>query len=131
MSDEKDLEVRVTDYTTGKTTVIGTIPATGKKFDGGKAPLDLIPYEALEGIAKVLDFGCKKYDRANWANGIQFSRLISAAQRHLGAYNSGQDIDPESLINHVHHAACNLAFLAWMLQHRPDMDDRWFKLVKK
>jgi hypothetical protein len=99
----------------------------GVKHDSGKAPLDLIPYEAQVAIAKVLDFGARKYARGNWTNGIEYSRLIAAAQRHIGLYNSGQDLDEESGLNHIAHAGCCLMFLLYMHEHRKDLDDRVFK----
>jgi len=102
----------------------------GVKHDNGKEPLDLVPYEALQEIARVLDFGKQKYGRANWANGINYSRLIAAAMRHLNQYNSGIDTDNETGISHAAHAACNLMFLLWMEKNRPDMDDRWIKDIK-
>ncbi len=71
--------------------------------------------------------GRDKYGAANWAKGIQHSRLLGAALRHILAYNSGEDLDPESGITHVAHAACNLMFLLWMQKHKPELDDRWSK----
>lgn len=103
----------------------------GLKFDNDKAPMDLIPYEAEEAIAQVFAFGQKKYDRANWAKGIDYSRLISATKRHLGRFNKGEDLDDESSLNHIAHAACNLVMLLWMIKNRDDCDDRWVKTLKK
>lgn len=102
----------------------------GLKFDQNKAPMELLPYESLEEIAKVLAFGAKKYERANWANGINQSRLISAALRHIGQFNSGEDYDKESETLHLANAACNLLFAIWMYKNKPDMDDRWIKNIK-
>lgn len=103
----------------------------GIKHDKEKVKLDLIPKEALYGLGEVLTFGHNKYGRANWANGIEFSRLLSATLRHIAAYNSGEDTDPESGLCHIDHAMCNLAFLSWMRANRADLDDRWAKQVKK
>lgn len=103
----------------------------GIKFDSSKPPMDLLPYESLEEVAKVLAFGAKKYDRGNWANGIELSRLISAALRHIGQFNSGEDFDNESDTIHLANACCNLLFAIWMFKNRPDMDDRWMKHIKK
>lgn len=103
----------------------------GTKHDAGKAPMDLIPYEAEEAVAQVLAFGLSKYDRANWAKGINYSRLIGATRRHMGKFNKGIDLDDESNLNHIWHAACNLMMLIWMIENRPDMDDRWVKLLKR
>lgn len=104
---------------------------SGIKYDSEKPQLDLIPAEAIIELGKVLTFGQKKYGRANWANGIEASRLLSAALRHLQQFNSGEDLDPESGLSHVSHAMCNLAFLTWMLQNRPELDNRWVKPLKE
>lgn len=103
----------------------------GVKFDTEKVPMELLPYESLEEIAKVLAFGAKKYERANWANGIEMSRLISASLRHIGQFNSGQDLDDESHTLHLANAACNLLFAIWIFKNRPDLDNRWIKNIKK
>jgi len=97
----------------------------GKKYDSDKPPMDLLPYDSLVEVAKVLGFGKSKYGAYNWRGGISYSRLIAAAQRHLGQFNEGQDLDDESNTLHVANAACNLMFLIWMHKHRPDLDDRY------
>lgn len=101
------------------------IEPKGVKFDNNKPPMALLDPEFLEGVAKVLGFGASKYAAHNWRNGIQYSRLISAAYRHLGAINKGEDIDPESGLSHTYHLGCCVMFLASMMNTRPDMDDRW------
>lgn len=104
---------------------------SGIKHDQDKPQLDLIPSEALEEIGKVLTFGAKKYSPGNWANGIEYRRLISACQRHVLAFNAGEDLDAESGLSHISHALCCLVFLAWHIRNRPDLDNRWVKDVKK
>lgn len=89
--------------------------------------MDLIPYESLEEIAKVLAFGENKYQTANWTKGIEMRRLISAALRHIGQFNSGEDRDSESETLHLANAATNLLFAIWMYKYRPDLDNRWAK----
>jgi hypothetical protein len=103
----------------------------GLKFDDDKIPLDLIPYEAEEEIGKVLLAGAKKYKRANWANGLEISRLIAAAKRHIGQFNKGIDKDSETDTLHIANAAVNLIFAIWMFYNRPDLDDRWILTIKK
>ena len=85
----------------------------------------LLDADFLEGVANVLTFGAEKYAPHNWRGGIQQSRLIAAAYRHLGAFNKGEDLDPESGINHLLHASCCLMFAHWMIKNRPDLDDRY------
>jgi hypothetical protein len=102
----------------------------GTKHDNGKAPMDLLPHESLIEVAKVLGFGEKKYSAGNWAKGISYRRLISAAQRHIGEFNSGVDKDAESGLSHIAHASCCLLFLLYMEQKKPELDDRWVKEAK-
>jgi hypothetical protein len=102
-------------------------PKEGTKLDAGKPRMDLLPYDALVEIAKVLGFGANKYTPGNWAKGLDFSRLLAACERHLGEYKEGRDVDFESGINHIAHAACNLLFVLWMQKHHPERDDRWIK----
>jgi len=101
--------------------------AGGKKYDSQKVPMDLIPYESLEEIAKVLAAGEVKYGTANWTEGIEIRRLISAAMRHLGQFNSGEDYDEETKTLHLANSATNLLFAIWMYKKRPDLDNRWSK----
>lgn len=97
----------------------------GMKFDGDKVPLGLIDPYALTQIGWVLKHGVGKYGAHNWRGGISYSRLIDASLRHLTAINAGEDIDPETGLQHSAHLACCAIFLTWMMQFRPDMDDRW------
>lgn len=97
----------------------------GLKYDGEKPHMDLLDADHLENVAKVLTFGAKKYAAHNWRNGINVSRLIAAAYRHLGAINRGEDIDPESGLDHVAHLGCCVQFLDWTLNNKPEFDDRW------
>lgn len=102
-----------------------TQPFVGTKHDQGKPPMALLDPEFLEGVARVLDFGAKKYAAHNWRNGLAYSRLISASYRHLGAINKGEDVDPETGELHAYHLGCTIMFLASMMKTRPDLDDRW------
>jgi hypothetical protein len=106
-------------------------PAPGTKYDSGKPPIDLVDPEYIEGLAAVLGFGANKYAAHNWRGGIQYSRLIAAAYRHLGAINKGEDLDPESGLPHVYHLGCCNMFLAAMMATRPDMDDRYKVVIGK
>jgi hypothetical protein len=53
----------------------------GNKFDGDKLRVDLIPVEAIEGIAGILTHGAKKYGDNNWREGIKFTRVYGAILR--------------------------------------------------
>lgn len=89
----------------------------GTKADDGKLPYHLVSPDALEGMVRVLDFGAKKYAERNWEKGISYSRVFGAAMRHLWAWWRGADLDPETRLNHLHHAACCIHFLAHYTAH--------------
>lgn len=97
----------------------------GKKFDGGKPPISLISTIALVEEARVLDFGRQKYDAHNWRKGMQWSRLLDAALRHITSFNSGEDKDPETGLSHLAHARCCLGFLLDYELNHPEKDDRY------
>lgn len=97
----------------------------GLKYDSDKAPLNLISNYAMEELAKVLDFGAKKYHPWNWAKGINYSRVIAAAKRHISAWENGIDIDEESKAHHLASAMCNLMFLLdYEVRQLKEFDDR-------
>ena len=98
---------------------------TANKLDAEKPRLDLIDYSFLEGLGQVLAFGAKKYEAHNWRKGLDISRLIAAAMRHTGQFNNGQTLDDESCLCHLYHAAANLMMASWMLQNKPELDNRW------
>jgi len=96
-----------------------------KKNDQGKPLMSLIPPYAKEEIAKVLTFGANKYGLHNWnKTGFSYTRLLSACERHLTSFEKGENLDPESGISHLAHAACNLMFLLEQLNNGKGTDDR-------
>lgn len=103
-----------------ESTVLG-----GTKHDQGKPRMDLLPKELLEEVAKVLTFGAEKYDAHNWRGGMDWSRLIGACQRHLIAWNDGEDTDEESGLSHLAHAGCCIAFLLTYQATETGNDDRY------
>lgn len=105
----------------------GAVPYVGQgtKFDATKPRLDLVDFEAVEGLAKVLTFGAQKYAAHNWRGGLAYGRIISSLLRHLSAIQRGEDVDPESGLPHIDHVGCNWMFLSYFMKHRPDLDDRW------
>ena len=95
------------------------------KHDDGKPPIGLIPYSAIIEEAMVLGFGCEKYGPHQWRGGMEWSRLINAALRHLHAFNNGEDLDPETGFCHLGHARASLGFLIEYMTTHPELDDRY------
>lgn len=103
-----------------------------KKKDSGKIPLQLLPFDALTEIARVLQFGAQKYAARGWENGIEYDRCYGAALRHLFSWHQGEDNDPETGINHLAHAGCEVLFLlAFTLRGKVEFDDRPCRTQKK
>lgn len=95
------------------------------KFDEDKMPLHLLSSEALLQTAAVLKFGADKYAAHNWRGGFAWSRPLAAAMRHILAFNSGEDKDPESGLSHLAHAACCIMFLLEFEKTHTELDDRY------
>ena len=98
---------------------------TALKFDDGKLPLHLLSTEAMNQTAAVLAFGAQKYAEHNWRKGFVWSRPLSAAMRHITAFNAGEDKDPESGLSHLAHAACCIMFLLEFEKTHKELDDRY------
>jgi len=99
------------------------------KADQGKTPVDLVPPEAILAIAEVFGFGAAKYEPRNWEGGMRYGRVYAAAQRHMNAWMSGEDTDPESGMPHLWHALTCLSMLVTYdargfssLDDRPDKE---------
>lgn len=87
----------------------------GRKYDADKLRWDLLPTHLVEACVKVLTFGAKKYEPNNWQNVENGrDRYYAALMRHIVAWHNGEVVDPESGIEHLAHAMCNLVFLDWL-----------------
>jgi len=103
--------------------------STAVKYDSGKTDWSLMPFEAVEEINKVLEFGARKYAAHNWTqgDGFRYTRVLSSLFRHLFAWSRGEDLDPESGLSHLAHAGCNVIFLIYYSKYkdRYNNDDRF------
>lgn len=105
-------EVRVTSSTGGE---------KGRKPER----MDLIPFQALEELARVYGFGAEKYEDHNYLKGYEYSLSLGALLRHVTEWAKGNDTDDESGRHHLMHAAWH-CFALYMFQvHHLGRDDRW------
>ncbi|WP_198387581.1 dATP/dGTP diphosphohydrolase domain-containing protein [Burkholderia ubonensis] len=94
----------------------------GLKFDGGKPRFSLLRFgcaKALEGVARVLTFGAKKYAAHSWREVEEgVDRYWSAMERHMNeiAKHGLDSRDPESGELHIDHVNCNGVFLAELIR---------------
>lgn len=104
-SRQKQVEVRVSD------------PKTGGQKGMKVAAYDLVPWDALEEVAKIYGWGATKYSRRNWEKGYDWGLSYAAMMRHMAAFWRGEDFDAESCIRHVAHAVWHgLAMLAFTMR---------------
>ena len=100
------------------------------KHDQGKPPIHLIPTKVLSDAAYVFGFGASKYGENNWRNDLDnmpYSRHYGSIQRHMLAWFSGEDIDPESGLPHLDHALTQLMILKTTTDYAntEEVDDRY------
>lgn len=85
-------------------------PKAAQALRDGKAPLDLIEYDAEVEIAKAMLTGAIKYGRRNFAHPtteILASTYGAALRRHVGLMLKGEDLDGDSGLSHWAHIGAN------------------------
>lgn len=100
--------------------------ATGeaKKHDADKPRMDLIPPRSLLAVGAVMGHGARVYGQHNWRLGMHWGRLAAAAMRHTLQWVGGQDIDPDSGLPHLAHAAASMLMLLESCMVGHGTDDR-------
>ena len=69
---------------------------------------ELLPLCLIEEVVKVYTFGAEKYAPNTWQNlDDGYNRYKAALMRHIVAYEKGEQIDEESGIHPLAHAAWN------------------------
>lgn len=86
------------------------------KKDKGKNRLDLLPWDALDEVGKVLTYGINKYPlpKENWrlnSTKEDIPRYKAALLRHFSANEQGEELDEESGLPHMAHIATNALFI--------------------
>lgn len=78
----------------------------------GKPVLSLVPRGIVEAIAKVREFGNKKYGNPDGWKKMSKQDYWEACLRHAEAARNNVDaVDPESGLRHIEHLACDLSFI--------------------
>lgn len=100
-------------------------PITGGEKGTKPERFDLIPVGALREVARVYGFGAQKYADNNWRKGYAWHLSYAANQRHLTAFWDGEDLDPESQLPHLAHAAWQSLTLLQFYLDGLGTDDRF------
>lgn len=101
-----------------------TYMTEGRKDDMGKLRYDLIAAGPLEELAKVYTYGANKYEDNNWRRGLKWGRVFGAVMRHMWAFWRGEDLDKESGLPHLAHAAWGCFTLLDYTKTQRKFDDR-------
>lgn len=106
-----------------------TKPTNPKDIIGSnKLPFHLCPTTFTAGVSMAFLEGCLKYGRSNFrAVGVKSSIYYDACLRHLIAWFEGEDIDPDSGLNHLYKAGACLAVITDAMEAGKLNDDRMIK----
>jgi len=86
----------------------------GAKHDQGKLRWTLLPWDAIEQVVRILEFGVRKYSEGGWMTVPNARRrYLDALIRHAVAYAAGEREDADSKLPTMAHVACNALFLLW------------------
>ena len=99
------------------------------KYDEGKPMFQLIPAYAHKQVAHVFTYGHTKYEKEagggkNWEKGMPWTKMLGAVERHINAFKAGEDIDDESGLFHLAHAATDILMMIEWYRTHPELDDR-------
>lgn len=90
-----------------------------------RVPLHLFPGPALAMACLALGDGAKKYGTFNWrSEPVQASNYLAAAERHLKAWQDGEDCASDTGYHHIAHAIAGLAILLDAMSCGTLIDDR-------
>ena len=95
------------------------------RFNSGKLRMSLVPASYGRYCAAVLGYGAIKYSANNWRRGGSWMSGYESLQRHLDAFREGEDIDAESGLPHLAHAAFGIMLLIEFFDKGLGTDDRF------
>ncbi len=102
-----------------------TDPDTGGQKGEKLAQLGAIDPTSIMDVARVAGYGAQKYARYNFTLGYRWSLSYDALQRHLHAWQAGDNLDDESGLPHLAHAAWHCLTLLTFQRFDRGTDDRF------
>jgi Domain of unknown function (DUF5664) len=93
-----------------------------------KAPISTLPLEVMLQVGLAMMEGGRKYGRHNYRGAkvpaVRASVYVDAAFRHLASWYEGEDIDPDSGLNHIIKLIASAVVLADAINIGQLEDDR-------
>lgn len=101
------------------------------RYNSGKTQLREIDPQFILGLGQVLTASREKYEEGNWMKETKLSTPYESCMRHLMKFWEGEELDNETNMDHLLHAATNIMFLYYHKRSGKGIDDRLFKKDKK
>ncbi len=102
------------------------IVSEAKHLDEGKTALQyILVFKGLDEVAKVGEFGAKKYGQFNYKAGSSYMRFLGSCTRHLAAFIRGENVDAESGISHLAHLIYDCLMVLDWIDRGVGVDDRY------
>lgn len=90
-----------------------------------KAPMQLLPPDALVEVSKAMGYGASRYGAWNFIEAqVCASTYIGAIGRHWASWAKGIDKDTDSGLDHMAHIAANCLIIMTAAQQGTLIDDR-------
>lgn len=90
-----------------------------------KRQFQFLPIPVLNEIAEGMAEGARKYGAYNWREKpIEASDYYDSTMRHLTAWMSGEDVDPDSGVHHLSKAITGLVVVRDAVLNGSFIDDR-------
>lgn len=94
------------------------------KKDSKPEKYSLLPWDAVDEVARVYGEGAAKYGDRNWEIGNYFSTSLDALGRHYADFQKGEDRASDNNCHHLASVAFHaLAIIAWQ-KRGIGIDDR-------
>lgn len=89
------------------------------RYNDWKIDWSLVHLPSLEPMARVLEYGAKKYTvgevsgRENWKKPMDKKQILNSMMRHLVRLMEDEELDSESKLPHVGHIMANAMMYSW------------------
>lgn len=106
-------------------------PPQSVRHNTGKVQLREIDPSFVLGLGQVLTASRERYDEGNWMKETKLSTPYESCMRHLMKFWNGDELDDDTKLDHLLHAATNIMFLYYHKSSGKGIDDRLFKKKDK